>query len=473
MPISKIKTSSITADAASVNLNIDANTLFLDVANNTVGIRTTSPLYPLQVGDYTNSATTVLAIAGTVEGRLNFGDGTSGVQANAGRISYWHATDHMAFYTAVNEAMRIDSSGNVGINNTSPSTFGKVTIQVAGTTTPTNATNVGPSSINLYNGGSGGATDSTMGIFGWQAVNPGIGSGIGFSRESDSNWGSQIRFYTHPPDVANIGNITERMRIASNGNVGIGGTNTAAGKLVVDTSGAQYGVDFATALFRESATRSTVRIRTLVDDSAELAFDVNGALRWMWSTRGSGEGYNFNLYRQSSSPNYTSVLGEIISFQQNGVINLPLGQLKFPSSQNASSDANTLDDYEEGTWTPVLKLGASNQTLTGTNAKYTKVGNIVNFSAELYFTKVGTGDFSVTAMPFVSAAIRQCNVNYYFQFYTSSMPSTHKLTYMESSGTAFAPQYMPAGGTQTANINDTHFTGSTNYFYFAGSYIVA
>src|SRR4030066_820181 len=35
-------------------------------------------------------------------------------------------------------------------------------------------------------------------------------------------------------------------------------------------------------------------------------------------------------------------------------INLTGGQIKFPATQNASADANTLDDYEEGTFTPTL-----------------------------------------------------------------------------------------------------------------------
>jgi len=38
------------------------------------------------------------------------------------------------------------------------------------------------------------------------------------------------------------------------------------------------------------------------------------------------------------------------------------GQIKFPATQNASADANTLDDYEEGTWTAVLSDGTNNAT---------------------------------------------------------------------------------------------------------------
>ena len=32
----------------------------------------------------------------------------------------------------------------------------------------------------------------------------------------------------------------------------------------------------------------------------------------------------------------------------------PYSSIIFPATQNASSDVNTLDDYEEGTWTPAF-----------------------------------------------------------------------------------------------------------------------
>ena len=51
--------------------------------------------------------------------------------------------------------------------------------------------------------------------------------------------------------------------------------------------------------------------------------------------------------------------------------------ITFPATQSASSDANTLDDYEEGTWTPNQGTGL---TVVGTFASsgiYTKIGNLV------------------------------------------------------------------------------------------------
>lgn len=63
-----------------------------------------------------------------------------------------------------------------------------------------------------------------------------------------------------------------------------------------------------------------------------------------------------------------------------GTTNLSGGQIAFPATQSASAGANTLDDYEEGTWTPTLRNG-SGSALTYTTAlqetKYTKIGNLV------------------------------------------------------------------------------------------------
>jgi len=77
----------------------------------------------------------------------------------------------------------------------------------------------------------------------------------------------------------------------------------------------------------------------------------------------------------------------------------------FPATQSLSTDANTLEDYEEGTWTPVLTVGfttAGATTLTGT---YTKIGQIVfvraSMQAATTFTSAG-GNTRVTGMPFTS-----------------------------------------------------------------------
>jgi hypothetical protein len=60
-----------------------------------------------------------------------------------------------------------------------------------------------------------------------------------------------------------------------------------------------------------------------------------------------------------------------------GSINLSGGQIAFPATQVPSADANTLDDYEEGTWTPTIATG----TFTARRPRYTKIGRMVTVSA--------------------------------------------------------------------------------------------
>jgi hypothetical protein len=50
--------------------------------------------------------------------------------------------------------------------------------------------------------------------------------------------------------------------------------------------------------------------------------------------------------------------------------------ISFPATQSASTDANTLDDYEEGTWTPT-QGSFSTWTSPVFTATYTKVGRLV------------------------------------------------------------------------------------------------
>lgn len=81
------------------------------------------------------------------------------------------------------------------------------------------------------------------------------------------------------------------------------------------------------------------------------------------------------------------------------------GQLKFPTSQNASADANTLDDYEEGTWTATLTCGTSGTiTLSGNAGTYTKIGRAVTVTALLTVDSVSSpvGSLTLGGLPFAA-----------------------------------------------------------------------
>jgi hypothetical protein len=86
-------------------------------------------------------------------------------------------------------------------------------------------------------------------------------------------------------------------------------------------------------------------------------------------------------------------------------INLTSGQIVFPATQNPSAGANTLDDYEEGTFTPVL-TGSTSGTFNG-SGKYTKIGDVVNVYIqfrEILPANKPIGDYSITGLPFTSRA---------------------------------------------------------------------
>lgn len=77
--------------------------------------------------------------------------------------------------------------------------------------------------------------------------------------------------------------------------------------------------------------------------------------------------------------------------------------LTFPATQSACSNANTLDDYEEGTWTPADNSGAS-LSLTVTNCKYQKIGNRVTLSGTITYPSTANGSNTTITLPITASA---------------------------------------------------------------------
>jgi len=77
--------------------------------------------------------------------------------------------------------------------------------------------------------------------------------------------------------------------------------------------------------------------------------------------------------------------------------------ITFPATQSASADANTLDDYEEGTWTPTIEgtSTAGTTSYSSRNARYTKVGRMVTISTYVSWNSgTGTGNLRMSNLPF-------------------------------------------------------------------------
>jgi hypothetical protein len=75
--------------------------------------------------------------------------------------------------------------------------------------------------------------------------------------------------------------------------------------------------------------------------------------------------------------------------------------ITFPGTQSASTDANTLDDYEEGTWTP--SVGGTATYNASSYGRYVKIGRQVSIQFLIEITLLGTGSTStMSGLPFTS-----------------------------------------------------------------------
>jgi hypothetical protein len=92
------------------------------------------------------------------------------------------------------------------------------------------------------------------------------------------------------------------------------------------------------------------------------------------------------------------------NFTYDGTLLLIGGQIQFPAAQAASANANTLDDYEEGTWTPVITFGGGSTGITYTTQTgyYIKIGRFVALTGLITLSNKGSsaGSCVITGLPF-------------------------------------------------------------------------
>jgi hypothetical protein len=174
-----------------------------------VGIGTSSPssqsgdANTLVVGSGSGNKGLTIYSGTTSNGAIRFSDGTSGADTYRGQIDYDHNDNSLKFVTDTSERMRIDSSGNVGIGTTSPNSY-------AGQTALTiNSSGVARVDLDV--------SDTIVGTLTGESTYVGL-----FSQGASTT----LRLGT---------NNTERMRIDSSGNVGIGTSSPTARLSVADS----------------------------------------------------------------------------------------------------------------------------------------------------------------------------------------------------------------------------------------------
>ena len=154
---------------------------------------------------------------------------------------------------------------------------------------------------------------------------------------------------------------------------------------------------------------------------------------------------------------------QVLAVQKNYVLALQGGAtttgtgIAFPATQSASTDANTLDDYEEGTWTPTDASGASLSFSTA-NCRYTKIGRMVSIQGTITYPVTASGaSAQFGGFPFASADQITVSVIY-------SDASVANFTYL-SGNTTNVFLLIPG-------VNVVNSTMSGKFFTFSGTYAV-
>lgn len=140
------------------------------------------------------------------------------------------------------------------------------------------------------------------------------------------------------------------------------------------------------------------------------------------------------------------------------------GQIVFPASQNASANANTLDDYEEGTFTPTI---GGNATYTTQVGLYQKIGNRVFIDIHLTINSLGTGSVTnLSGLPFAastSAASLAMGLN--VSYWGSIATSVYYMSAFIRDGDTFCQFTATTGATASA-------TAAVNVFQNGAEIIV-
>ena len=119
-----------------------------------------------------------------------------------------------------------------------------------------------------------------------------------------------------------------------------------------------------------------------------------------WNSAPSGTAGNAITFTQVLSVNKGTTL-----VLEGGTSSSGTG-IAFPASISASSNANTLDDYEEGTWTPNQGSGLNVSGTFVSSGIYTKIGNLVTVNFKVGATNIGctAGSELTSNLPFSIAS---------------------------------------------------------------------
>lgn len=145
--------------------------------------------------------------------------------------------------------------------------------------------------------------------------------------------------------------------------------------------------------------------------------------------------------------------------------------ITFPATQSASTDANTLDDYEEGTWTPFMQAGgspATGVTYTTQAGTYVKIGQFVYVQLMLSWTNKGTasGVWQIGGLPFATPS---AGVNAAARAACGACGNTYGSATVSAVYGEYAASYLlPTNGANPGEINYSSAPNGATLFISAG-----
>jgi hypothetical protein len=397
-----INNGAVTGDKLSTPFDYDSGTLYLDNTNNRVGIGTSSPQLSCVIS---NSGAQGIELTG-----YNAALGTSLMQYYDRSALAWVDVTHRAnshrFNGPSSEWVRIDSSGRLGVGTSSPS----ATLHVASSGNP---------EVLI-----GGAQTPILSFVGGTSSEPVIGYGVG-----------SLRIGT--VTGAGAAGFVERVRVDTQGRLGIGTTNPGAysGQLVVNISPSGDHLVFA-----DDSTSSGAAAARLGCSGNNLVFKTNSG--------GSAATERARITADA----YLRLASGTGGIQFNG----------------DTASANALDDYEEGTWTITIATeSGSGYTLGSQFNRYVKVGNLVYVSFNVEFTAEGSGTIAVFNLPFTAST----NETFILNGFVTQGNNRMSLQYTNYTSSTFFPRY--DNGTAYVNYWTPNTAWApTNNFVGTGCYSV-